>query len=178
VPTPPRFGPLIRGILARTLSRRAVGLVTGIVGAAQLARRVDPGARLELEAVHFLLTGEGQKVFDNTIPFDTQYQLNATNNRKTSPDNLRMLIGTEYLYEAFYKSGGPNASDRPDDLIYKVVSLGGLRKRGALFGPKTQIGQVTAMAYGGFDGTTLAKASKTTGAVITVDGGNIAAALR
>ncbi len=33
-PAPPRFGPVVRGILARTLSRRPGALVTGIVGAA------------------------------------------------------------------------------------------------------------------------------------------------
>lgn len=32
VPRPPRFGPIVRGILARTLSRRSRPLVTGIVG--------------------------------------------------------------------------------------------------------------------------------------------------
>ncbi|MEO7197066.1 MAG: FtsX-like permease family protein [Solirubrobacterales bacterium] len=32
VTTPPRFGPLVRGILGRSLSRRPRGLVTGIVG--------------------------------------------------------------------------------------------------------------------------------------------------
>lgn len=32
-PAPPRFGPVVRGILARTLSRRPGALVTGIVGA-------------------------------------------------------------------------------------------------------------------------------------------------
>ncbi len=32
VPAPPRFGPVVRGVLSRTLSRRSKALVTGIVG--------------------------------------------------------------------------------------------------------------------------------------------------
>ncbi|WP_428938046.1 hypothetical protein [Fontivita pretiosa] len=125
-----------------------------LVASLEIPLAVNGAVGRTLTGSGILRDSNGNRRFDNTRPFLTQYALSATN------PTTRMLIGTSYLYESFdggatlHSLGGIDVSNVGDN--FDDDGDGGLDTAASPdrdeVAPLTQFGRVTAIAYGGFSG--------------------------